>query len=773
VHVIQSSLVKYSLCFCFWLWISSSPLFAQKATNTDSLESLIATLEVSRDLVDTRLAWAQLFYRSNAAGTIDMMDEAYEEADALGYSIGLAEAMRLKGMAHTYQGDYNEALIQYDRAQELFSLEGDSLGLGKVYNNFGAFYYNQGNLLTAQRYYERAANYLMLQKVPNELGKVYNNMGIVMRRQFNYQKALEYYQRALELQQSVNDISRMAGIYNNLGVVYRNLNEYATAREYYQQALEIKMQMNEPAGIGNGYNNIGLLYMLEGEYELALVAFEEALAIKGDLGDPQEEASVLQNIGDVFLRQKEYETSKEYLTTARSIFQENNNATAVAAADIFLAEALMFTGNLNLAEELLEDALEIVRVEKDYTLQVDALKRRISLDSLRQDVSSVFKHIYELGVIQDSLFSSQRAQELAAQQSLLQLDESERLNDRLREETVNQARELESEQETNLILRNWNMFILLGLALMVGLVVMLRRQQRQNLQYSRQLEQKNEEISTQAENLVEANQQIIDSTQVIEQKNRDITDSLNYASQIQRALLPMNVTLQAYLPEHFIFYQPKDIVSGDFYWFHQADGYLFLAVIDCTGHGVPGAFMSTLGQQALLTAVVQQKLREPAEILDALKVIIRQMLHQDKTQNQDGMDISLTVINPKLKQLKFAGAKHSLLYLSNGTLNLIKGDRMSVGGEHWAVEDKFSQYTVALEKDMILYMTTDGYKDQFGGPDDKKFLPKRFHAMLKEIHDLPMQEQQYRVEQTIRRWMKESNHEQIDDMLVWGVRWVG
>ncbi|HAA19959.1 MAG TPA: hypothetical protein DCP28_14775 [Cytophagales bacterium] len=739
----------------------------------DSLEAVIATLDASTERVDAMLAWTNLFYRSDAQGAVVRVEAAYEEAEVLDYTLGMAEALRLRGMVYTYQGDYNEALIQYDRALELFSLEGDSLGSGKVFNNFGAFYYNQGNLITAQRYYEKAASYLMLQKVPNELGKVYNNMGIVMRRQFNYQKALEYYQKALSLQQSVNDLSAVAGIYNNLGVIYRNLNDNVTAREYYQKALEIKIELNELAGIGNGYNNIGLLYMLEREFDLALVAFEESLAIKADLGDPQEEATVLQNIGDLYLRQNRYDLAEEYLSTARSIFQENNNATAVAAADIYLAEALMFTDRLDRAEAMLVDALDIVRAEKDYNLQVEALKTSISLDSLRQDVSSVFMHVYELGVIQDSLFSTQRAQELAAQQSLLQLDESERLNQRLIDETNNQARRLETEQETNLILRNWNAFILLGLTLMVGLVIMLRRQQRQNLQYNRQLEQKNEEISTQAENLVLANQQIIDKTEVIEQKNRDITDSINYASQIQRAMLPMNVTLQAYLPEHFIFYQPKDIVSGDFYWFHQADGYLFLAVIDCTGHGVPGAFMSTLGQQALLTAVVQQKLREPAEILDALKVIIRQMLHQDKTQNQDGMDISLTVINPKQNQLKFAGAKHSLLYLCNGTLNLIKGDRMSVGGEHWAIEDRFSQYTVELEKGMTIYMTTDGYKDQFGGPDNKKFLPKRFHTMLREIHELPMQEQQFRVEQTIRHWMKEGDNEQVDDILVWGVRWEG
>ena len=751
----------------------SEPALGQQVSKVDSLETVIESLGESEERVEAMLAWGQLYYRTDAVATLEMADRAFDESEALGYPHGQAEAARLRGLAHTHQGDYREGLIQYDFALELHGLEQDTIGLARVQNNLGSFYYAQGNLQSAKAYYKRASSFLIGRGYDNELGKVYNNLGIIYRRQNDYQRALSYYQKALVYQEATGDLSSLSGLYNNLGVVYRNMDDLPMALEYYKRALEIKLELNEKPGIANAYNNIGLIYMIDAAYEPALDAMQEALAIRSELGDPQEEAASLQNIGKLYNKLNNYEMAEEYLSTARSIFKNTNNQTQVAGVDIDLALTYIKTERWADGQSLLDDAMSIIVPERDFSLQVDALEYQLMLDSLRGDVDAAFQHFHQYRLIQDSLFSTERAKAVAVQQSLLEMDEQERRNELLQANNARQADQLEEKQQSYLQLRNWNVSILLFVFLLLGMVIVLRRQQKQNLSHSRALEQKNEEISAQAENLAHANQEIIDKTDVIEQKNRDITDSLNYASQIQRALLPMNVTLQAYLPEHFIFYQPKDIVSGDFYWFHQADGYLFLSVIDCTGHGVPGAFMSTLGQQALLNAVVQQRLREPAEILDALKVIIRQMLHQDRTQNQDGMDISLVVINPKEGHLKFAGAKHSLLYLCNGSLNMVKGDRMSVGGEHWAVEDKFSQYTIELEKDMVIYMTTDGYKDQFGGKENKKFLSKRFHALLREIHELPMQEQQFRVEQTIDRWMKDGNHEQVDDMLVWGVRWLG
>ena len=737
----------------------------------DSLQQVIQQAGKSKRGVDARLAWASDQIRLNREEAIQRVEEAMELANDLGYLMGEAEAYRLRGILYSNVGDVTQSLIHYDRALEYYSLEQDSLGLGKVFNNFGTYYMGQENLLTAEKYLKDAASLLGAQNVPGEMGKVYNNLGIIKRRTNDFSQALTYYLKALDYQLMVNDESALAGIYNNLGVVYRNLRDYEQALNYYQKSLALKQSLGEMRGVSTAYANIGLLYEILNQPDRALEALEESLALKRKYSDERDQANTLQNIGAIYLNQRQYTLAEDYFVTALEIMERQESQEGMVALKISLARLYRELGKSATSQFYLDEAREALEGSQLVDLMEDLLLQQLKVDSLRNDLPAAFLHINQLLAIKDSAFDQSRTVELARLQSLLQLDEQERENQELREDRARQALALrENETRTN-ILRGVNASFLLALFFMVWLVVSLRRQQKRNQAYNRELEHKNEEISTQAENLAQANDEINEKNELIERKNHDITDSLNYASQIQRALLPMSVTLQAYLPEHFIFYQPKDIVSGDFYWFHQRDGYLFLAVIDCTGHGVPGAFMSTLGQQALLTAVVQQRLREPAEILDALKVIIRQMLHQDRTQNQDGMDISLLVIEPDRKLLKFAGAKHSLLYITNGTLNEIKGDRMSVGGEHWAVDDRFSQYSIALENDMVVYMTTDGYKDQFGGPENKKFLSRRFHAMLREIHELPMQEQQFRIEQTISRWMKEGEQEQVDDMLVWGMRW--
>lgn len=744
---------------------------AQNQEEVDSLQKKVEGLEVSPERADALAALAQAYYRATPSFAIQIAQRAFEEAESLTYLAGQAEASRIMGMAYLGQGESLAALQQYDRALELYSLEHDSLGLGKVFNNFGSYFYSQGNLLTAKTYYEDALAYLWSQKTPLEIGKVYNNLGIVMRRQGNYTKSLAYYQKALEKQQQGNNPSTLAGLYNNLGVVYFHLQEYEQALSYYQRALAIKLELNEPTGIAQAYNNLGTLFLRQHDFENALAALEESLAIKSKLGDKLDEGHTLQNIGSLYLQQNLYGMAEQYLQTARELFENLDATSALATVDIDLVQIYLRTQRYALAQKTLNEAMVNLDQDQLFEAKIEGLQHQIELDSIHQDMGAAFQHIRELHELNSIYFNSNRAKEVARVQSLLEMDEQERENQQLREEKAKQAMQLEETQLWTQRLLNVNVTFLLGLVVLVGFVLILKRQQKKDTRYKKQLEQKNEEITTQAENLQKANDEITVINGLIEKKNRDITDSINYASQIQKALLPMNVTLEAYLPDHFIYYQPKDIVSGDFYWFHQVEGYLFLAVIDCTGHGVPGAFMSTLGQQALLNAVVQQGLREPAEILDALKVIIRQMLHQDRTQNQDGMDLSLMVINLKSKQLKFAGAKHSLLYCSEGHINEIKGDRMSVGGEQWTIEDHFSQYTLSLEKGMTFYMTTDGYKDQFGGPNNKKFLNKRFHKLILEVQALPMSEQHNKIKQAITQWMEQGAQEQVDDMLVWGIRW--
>jgi serine phosphatase RsbU (regulator of sigma subunit) len=253
-------------------------------------------------------------------------------------------------------------------------------------------------------------------------------------------------------------------------------------------------------------------------------------------------------------------------------------------------------------------------------------------------------------------------------------------------------------------------------------------------------------------------------------KNKNITDSLIYAKRIQESLLPSDLTFKNMLQSSFILYKPKDIVSGDFYWINRVEDKLFVAVVDCTGHGVPGAFMSIIGVELLNNITSEQKIMEADKILYDLNRGIYLTLSKeggDSRTIRDGMDIALCVIDEKKKQLEFAGAFRPLYLLRDNKIQEIRGDRFSVGMlEHSMENPKINKHTIDLQDNDLIYLFTDGYADQFGGPEAKKFKYRRFRHLLLTIHKLPMEQQKYYLDKSIEDWKGEQ--EQVDDILIVG-----
>ncbi len=235
-------------------------------------------------------------------------------------------------------------------------------------------------------------------------------------------------------------------------------------------------------------------------------------------------------------------------------------------------------------------------------------------------------------------------------------------------------------------------------------------------------------------------------------------------------MLPLEETISQYLPEHFIFFKPRDIVSGDFYWFAYKNGKIIIAAVDCTGHGVPGAFMSMIGAEILNTIVLTNGITDPAKILNLLNVYIRTALKQDTTDNQDGMDVALCVIDRQAEVVEFAGAKNPLIYIDkNHQLHKIRGDRQSIGGYQYTKIVSFTKHIIPIDPPMWFYIFSDGYQDQFGGPGrPTKFLTTNFYALLHKIHQLPMKEQKRILEETFEKW--KNGYSQTDDILVIGFK---
>ena len=289
-------------------------------------------------------------------------------------------------------------------------------------------------------------------------------------------------------------------------------------------------------------------------------------------------------------------------------------------------------------------------------------------------------------------------------------------------------------------------------------------------QYNMMLEKIEQYYSELEQKVIERTAQISKQKDEIEEQKKQIMDSIHYARRIQDAILPSNDFVKRTLPDSFVLYKPKDIVSGDFYWVTEKDGKSIFAVVDCTGHGVPGAFMSIVGSNNLNHAVNVVKARRPSDILDALNEGVTHSLRQREATNsvKDGMDIALCSVDYQNKKLEFAGAYNPVYHVRNGVLSEIGGDKFPIGAFLGEELKRFKNHEIELMTGDSLYIFSDGYKDQFGGDQGKKFLAKRFRDLIVEISSKTMYEQKEELDKTIEFWM--SNHAQVDDILVVGVR---
>jgi serine phosphatase RsbU (regulator of sigma subunit) len=257
---------------------------------------------------------------------------------------------------------------------------------------------------------------------------------------------------------------------------------------------------------------------------------------------------------------------------------------------------------------------------------------------------------------------------------------------------------------------------------------------------------------------------------LLAEQQKHIIDSIQYSKRLQNAILPTLDFVSELFPESFILYMPKDIISGDFYWFHRHGNKRYFSAIDCTGHGVPGALVSMVGQNWLNYAVKDLELEKPSDILDALNDGVMSTFQErdDDTSVKDGMDLALCCVDYDTMQLEFAGAYNPVLVIRDGEVTQIKGDKFPIGAFFRGVKGKFENHVLDVKKGDTVYVFSDGYADQFGGEANFKFLTKRFRQLLLDIHQKPLNEQRDILEKTIIDWME--GVEQIDDITVVGIK---
>jgi phosphoserine phosphatase RsbU/P len=256
----------------------------------------------------------------------------------------------------------------------------------------------------------------------------------------------------------------------------------------------------------------------------------------------------------------------------------------------------------------------------------------------------------------------------------------------------------------------------------------------------------------------------------IEENNKSMMDSINYAKLIQEAMLPEKAVLTNYFPNSLIIYRPKDIVSGDFYWFVEREKKLLIAVADCTGHGVPGSLMSMIGYSMLNEIVNVKKIMQPSEILSRLNKGIRRTLKQDKIGNQrcDGMDIALCSIDRVNRTIEFAGANRHLIFFRDKSLEMVKGNKFGIGGLHDESSLSFTNNELSYDEGDVIYMCTDGYADQFGGTKGKRMMTRNMIKILEKSLSFGVNDQEQLLNHWLDKW--QGNYEQTDDILLIGIQ---
>ncbi len=606
-------------------------------------------------------------------------------------------------------------------------------------NDFGYIKNHDGQKNTALFYYYKSLGIYNKIDYKEGIAASYNNIGLAYDSKGNYLQALKFYFKSLSVSEKYKNFEIMAISYSNIGVIYDQQKEYDKALEFYMKALKIQLKIKDKSGIATSYNNLGFLFNRKKEKKKAIYYYTLSNKIYFEINDYDGITASLANIGSIYLNENNLTKALFYFEKALvyDVKYNNKNAEAFTLTNIgniynskkeFETAKKYYLKSINIAKKI--DAPDVVKntalllseiyfKEKDwqnaYLMQNMYIKTRDSLNN-----ASNQKEMITLGVKYD--FEKQKALDKKENEKKLAISK-------------------EKAKKQSLVF-----YFTLGILIVVCsfLILIFNRFK---------VTQKQKLIIEQQKHLVE-------------EKNKEITDSITYAKRIQSAILPQSKFVEEYFPNSFILYKPKDIVAGDFYWFEVIDDLIFFAAADCTGHGVPGAMVSVVCHNALNRSVKEFNLKKPSNILDKTREIVISEFEKSKEDVKDGMDISLCAIDLKSKLMNWSGAHNPLWILRNQDVIEFKADKQPIG--KFAYAKQFTNHEIQLFENDEIYISTDGFQDQFGGEKGKKFKASQLKTILILNSHKTMEEKLNLLDQTFENWKGEL--EQVDDVCIIGAR---
>jgi len=621
-----------------------------------------------------------------------------------------ADIIRNIGLCYRYLAQLDKAIEYYSTALQ-FSIDSkNQLACLKCYNNIGLVYIDLGNYALALSNFFNAQRIAETLNNKTYLSTCYLNIGIIYYYQNSFDKALLYYSKSLTINKLLNSESDIADCYINIGVVLMSKNKLDAAINYFKRAETIFKKLDDKSGILNCYSNLGEIFNNKNDFNTALNFYQKALNISNETGDKISQANIYNSLANLYLH------NKQNLNSALAI-EYGKKALALSHS----IKAILYERNA---------ANVLMKAYKTDNNNVTALQ---------------YAELYLK--LNDSLYSKDKNTALAETEIKFRTERKQLEIDKLNQEKKLQKSE-NLRQKIILFCTIAGFMLLVIFTLIITNRLKITRKQKKTIMLQKQQ---------------------------IETILHDVNQSIDYATLIQDSVLPDIVSLNQYFDSHFVLYLPKDKVSGDFYWWAKIYDNLIITVADCTGHGVPGAMMSMLGSSLLREIVQKEEIINPDVILEKLRSEIVKALKQTHSPKarKDGMDMALISINLNTNLLKFAGANNPIYITNNNSeskLTEYKPDRMPIA--IYERMESFTNHEIKLSKGDIIYLFSDGYTDQFGGPKSKKFMSRNFKALLTDISCKSMNEQRAILSSTLEEWKTGHliQNKQIDDITVLGIK---
>ncbi|MCX7862070.1 MAG: tetratricopeptide repeat protein [Bacteroidales bacterium] len=690
-------------------------------------------------------------------------------ARKINYKQGLLHAIYNIAYYHMYQYNSNEAIEIGNIALELAKILKDTTYLAKTYNVLGISYSDAGKLKESTDLYKKALHYASLNNNKKTEAKACINMGVSYYYLSDYNQSTYYYLRGLKIIESFHDTAHIISTLNNLASVYSANKSSKEALKIVHKALNLALQYKDPMYIADCHNNLFAEYFRLDSLDKALYYLNKASEYFKQQNDLKNLTIAYNNYSTIYTKKQNYEKALEYSIKALNLIRQLGLTSEEPNFLYTLANTYFQIKNYHKAIDYGNECLKLSKLinKPDLILKAKGILAQ-SYFQLKQYENSA--KIYEQYIVlKDSIYKADFEKNIAEMATKYEVEKKEN-------ELIKKNLTIEKQEKENKIQRLLNNLFLLGIFSLFVISALIFRSYKQKkkanaiiVSKNKQLELANEEISNQKKEIESQRDTVIKQKNHIEAIHKDLTDSINYAERIQRCLLASQKYFYDFSQEFFILYNPKDIISGDFYWVSKNNygDYIFVTA-DCTGHGVPGAIMSILIIKTLEQAI-DKGYNTPADILNYTRQVIISHLQNDGSAEggKDGMDASIICFSKNNNVISYAAAHNPIWIYRNNQIIELECDRMPVG-KHEKENIPFMERTFEILPSDIIYTFTDGYADQFGGPKGKKFTYKQLKETIIAHAHLPLIEQKNCFQNIFNNW--KIHEEQIDDVTLIGIK---